>query len=61
MTAKHYLNDKEIAHQLGISRSSVWRWVDNGNLPRPTRIGPRTVRWSAEAIAKHLSSKEAQS
>lgn len=33
MTSKHYLSDKGIAHQLGISRSSVWRWVANGTPP----------------------------
>lgn len=61
METKHYLTDKEIAHEMGISRASVWRWVANGNLPQPTRIGPRTVRWPAAAIVEHFSSKEMQS
>ena len=32
METKHYLTDKEIAHEMGISRASVWRWVANGQM-----------------------------
>ena len=33
------LNDAEVAALLGISRSTVWTWVDAGLFPMPKRVG----------------------
>jgi excisionase family DNA binding protein len=35
----------EVAALLGIHRSTVWRWLEQGLVPRPRRIGGRTL-WS---------------
>ena len=46
------LTDKEVAHALGISRMSVWRWTKAGRLPKPRKIGGNTTRWdSVEVMA----------
>jgi excisionase family DNA binding protein len=34
---------EEVAALLGIHRSTVWRWIDQGLLPPPRRIGGRTL------------------
>ena len=55
-TLTQQLTDKEIAHALGISRMTVWRWTKAGRLPQPRKIGAHTTRWDSgevmEAIRK---------
>ena len=43
MAANTYLSVSEAARLLGVSRTTVWRWIDKGRL-RAYRIGTRTVR-----------------
>jgi hypothetical protein len=32
-------SDAEVAHLLGVARSSIWAWVDAGKSPPPKRVG----------------------
>ena len=43
------LRDRDVAHSLNISVSSVWRRVRDGTLPQPIRIGYLS-RWSEADI-----------
>ena len=43
------ISDQGVAAILGISRTSVWRRVADGTLPKPIRIGGLT-RWSRAEI-----------
>ena len=51
-------SDRETAAYLGCGRSTVWRWVEEGVLPPPIRLGGLT-RWKLsdieDAIAKAQS------
>ncbi|MCZ7652124.1 MAG: AlpA family phage regulatory protein [Thermoanaerobaculia bacterium] len=42
--------DVDLANSLAISRATVWRWVREGRLPPPVKIGPNTTRWLAEDL-----------
>ncbi|MBM1174563.1 helix-turn-helix transcriptional regulator [Microvirga arabica] len=33
-----------------VSRSSWWAGVAAGRFPKPVKLGPRTVAWTAESI-----------
>jgi predicted DNA-binding transcriptional regulator AlpA len=33
------LSDAEVAHRLGVARSTIWSWVDAGEFPPPKRVG----------------------
>jgi prophage regulatory protein len=40
-----FLNVKEVAAMLGISKSTVWLWCQKGHLPQPARLGRKCSRW----------------
>ena len=42
-SADDFVTVREAAETLGVSPSTVWRWVDAGNLPA-SRVGPKAIR-----------------
>lgn len=48
MTSAHrdYMTVKEAAAELGVSPSTIWRWIEAGRLPAQ-RIGPKIIRLKA--------------
>lgn len=35
---------------VGVSTSTIWRWVSEGIFPEPVRIGPNSVGWEASTV-----------
>lgn len=54
---KVYFRDKEIAHALGISRSTVWHYVRNGLLNKPTKLSDRVSVWTKADIDAFITSR----
>lgn len=48
-----WLSDKDLATRYGVSRATVWRWVREGHLPAPRKIGQSTSRWPVSEIDEH--------
>lgn len=44
----------EAAKLLGISRRHLWALNSSGRLPRPVRLGSRSVRWVARELSAWL-------
>ncbi len=42
-----------------ISKSTLWKMVQESRFPKPVKLGPRITVWRAEDIRKHLASTEA--
>lgn len=40
-----FLTDKQAASRYGISRPTIWRWVNEGRFPAPVKLGPGITRW----------------
>ncbi|MEM8753310.1 MAG: helix-turn-helix domain-containing protein [Pseudomonadota bacterium] len=57
-TATELISDKEVARLLGIGRSSVWRHVRNGKIPKPIKWAG-TTRWNRKAIEDWIFDHEA--
>ncbi len=57
--AFHYLSDKQLSERLEVSRQTVWRWVREGNLPRPVKLGANCTRWKSADIESWEASKGA--
>ena len=45
-----YIRAKSVAKRLDMSESSVWRLVQQGILPKPIKLTPRTTVWSVSEI-----------
>lgn len=53
------ISDKEVADLLGIGRSTVWKFVQDGHLPAPLRFGNRCSRWRTGDVLAITSSEGA--
>ena len=39
-----------VTKQLGVGRSTLYRWMDEGRFPRPIKLGGRSVGWLVSDI-----------
>ncbi|MBQ0795097.1 helix-turn-helix transcriptional regulator [Zhongshania sp.] len=46
----NYLRAKSVAQLLDMSESTVWRLVQQGILPKPIKLTPRTTVWRVDEI-----------
>lgn len=44
----------EVARVVGVSRPTVWRWVKEGKLPQPHKLGMNCTRWNGQEIAEAI-------
>lgn len=56
---KHHSDDRllkvsELAKFLGVSQSTVYRWLDAGKLPQPFDLGEAAVRWRLSEVEAWL-------
>ena len=52
MSYSNYISKKQVARILGVSTSSVIRWVKTNNLPKPFKFGSNTLKWDITEIEK---------
>ncbi|WP_322003340.1 helix-turn-helix transcriptional regulator [Marinobacter alexandrii] len=45
-----YVSDKQLSERLEVSRQTIWRWVREGNLPSPIKLGTNCTRWKLSDI-----------
>ncbi len=48
---------REVEKITGISRSSIYRLMQEGEFPRPVRVGSAAVRWRESDITVWLESR----
>lgn len=47
---RRWLKPQAVADRLSVHKSTLWRWVQDGTLPPPTKLAPRCVRWREDVI-----------
>jgi prophage regulatory protein len=47
----------DLAEELGISRSTIWRLRRKGGIPSPITLGDRAIGWERSVIENWLKSK----
>lgn len=48
------LSPEEVAQRLGVSLSSVWRWIEKGKIAPVRKLGHRITRIPASAVNRFL-------
>ena len=61
MAIVNYIRVKEVAKRLGVSKSTVWRWVDQKKLPTPLRPTKRVTLWREDDITEAVETLGAAS
>ena len=51
------LRRRQVEEITGMSRSSIYRLMQDGEFPRPVRIGPAAVRWRVSDLSAWLESR----
>ena len=60
--APRFLRCDDVQHVVGVSKSTIYRWVKLGHFPRPLKIGPEdspnaSVGWRREDVERWLASR----
>ena len=50
---------REVARIIGVSRRTVFRMMDAGEIPQPIRLSTRTMFWLPEVIENWLKERQA--
>lgn len=50
-----YLKPKQVMSILGIGKTTLHRWVQEGTFPAPIRLGKSVVRWSPRQLITHIA------
>ena len=51
---KRYYRRATVEDMLGLSRSTIYRMMQDGEFPRPVKIGRRAVGWSSKEIERWI-------
>ncbi len=54
---RKYIRAQKLATMLAVHRTTLWRWVHDGHLPRPVQLGPNTVAWDSTEIDAWLAAR----
>ena len=49
---------RDVARLLGVSRSTIYKYMNEGNFPLPLKLGKRAVRWRLTDIEAWLDSRD---
>ncbi|MCI2809530.1 helix-turn-helix transcriptional regulator [Eoetvoesiella caeni] len=53
--ADRMINDREVAHLLGVSRSWPWTLAREGKFPAPIKISHRCTRWWLSSVREWMA------
>jgi prophage regulatory protein len=56
---QRFISDLQLAERYAVSRSTVWRWVHRGILPKPQQLSPGCTRWKLDEIEQRDTEREA--
>lgn len=56
---QRFLRRPEVEQRTGLSKTSIYRGIQEGTFPQPLPLGPRTVVWPESAIVEWMEKKMA--
>lgn len=51
------LRRREVEQRTGLSRSTIYAWINDNRFPRPVKLGERIVAWRESDIDDWLESR----
>lgn len=58
MISQLIMRPSQLALELGVSKTTLWRWRQQGILPQPIALGPRLVGWDRNVINQWVESRK---
>lgn len=52
-----FIRLKELVQRIGVGRSTVYKWIEEGSFPKPVHLGPHAVAWLVTDIVEWEQSK----
>lgn len=49
----------EVQHRVGLGRSTIYRWMNEGKFPKPVQLGGHSVAWLQDEIDNWISATSA--
>ena len=56
-----YLTDRDLSIRYAVGRTTIWRWLAEGLIPRPVYLTSGTTRWLLADIENFESQRRAAS
>jgi len=56
--AEKLLRRPEVEPRTGLSRSTLYDWMQRGEFPQPVKLGARLVAWRESDVVAWLESRE---
>ena len=47
----------EVLERVGLSKSTLWRYINEGDFPKPIKLGPRASGWIEEEVDDWIASR----
>ncbi|MGO8923339.1 MAG: helix-turn-helix transcriptional regulator [Xanthobacteraceae bacterium] len=54
-----YYRAADLAQRFGVHPVTVWKWVQSGNLPQPTKLGPGVSAWRSDVLERWEAERSA--
>lgn len=57
---EQFIRKQTVVEILNISIPTLYRWMANGDFPRPVKFGRRMSAWKVRTIREYIAKREAQ-
>lgn len=58
---ENLLRRPEVEGRTGLSRSTIYAWMERGEFPQPVKLGERLVAWRENDVTAWIKSRETRS
>lgn len=52
-----FLRRKQVEMRTGLSRSTIYLYIQNGEFPKPVPLGPRAVGWLESEVSEWIAGR----
>ena len=52
-----FLRMREVIEMVGVSRATIYRWMDAGDFPRSIALGGNSIAWSEKSVQEWMESR----